>query len=235
VCFGTWLALLTGCASQVPYAPPAPTGISSAPGTFTFRLSAGDVVAIRVWETPALDTSQRILPDGSINVPIGGRIVASGLSLPELESKLAKQYENVIQEPKVTVEVREVSATRAYFLGEIGSPGAIPLYGPTSILQGIAQVGGFNEGIADKRTIRIIRTTPGATSCPKVFGVDAAQIMCGACNDVYLQPGDVVYVHPTGLAQWSRDLRLKLEPIGTLLGPPAQAAGIILAVEAITD
>jgi polysaccharide export outer membrane protein len=224
----------TGCKSNVPYAPPAPGGIPNAPGSFTFHLSAGDIVSISVWETPALDTSQRILADGSINAPVAGRVMAAGLTLAELEAKLAKAYEDMVQEPKVTVQVKEVTTTRAYFLGEVGAPGAIPLYGPTSILQGIAQVGGFKEMEADKRTIRIIRTPPGS-SCPKVLGVDAAQILCGAACDVYLLPGDVVYVHPTGLAQWSRNLTQQLAPIGTLLGPPAQAAGIILAVEAITD
>jgi polysaccharide export outer membrane protein len=202
------------------------------PPAFSLKISVGDVIDVSVWGEPTLGSSQKVLPDGTVRLPVAGSVDVAGRTPSEIEAMLASRYvAGGVKEPRVTVQLKEIFAAHAFFLGEIRNPGAVYLSGPTSILQGVARVGGFMEQDADKRTIRIIRAGEGCQ--PKIFSVNVEEIMTGCACDVYLVPGDVVYVHPTSLAAWSRNLRQSLEPLGAILGAPAQVASVIVAVDAV--
>ncbi|MDI9583402.1 MAG: polysaccharide biosynthesis/export family protein, partial [Acidobacteriota bacterium] len=56
-----------------------------------YRLSAGDVVQIVVFNEPTLSTAARIGPGGSIPMPLLGQVGLRGMSLREAEAFLVKR------------------------------------------------------------------------------------------------------------------------------------------------
>ena len=113
--------------------------------------------------------------------------------------------------------------------GEVKSPAAFPLIGRKTVLQAISLAGGFNEEYANKSTIRIVRTN-GKNGQPELISANVASMLAGRTPATLLEPGDVVYVHPTGLATWSRNLTQVLGPIADTLSVIGNTATTALAI-----
>ena len=54
------------------------------------RVSASDVIQIRVLNQPDLDTQVRVAPDGTISFPYIGRLRAAGLTEDEVAARIRK-------------------------------------------------------------------------------------------------------------------------------------------------
>ena len=65
--------------------------------------------------------------------------------------------------------------------------------------------------------------------------VNVAQILAGQQRDIGLRPGDVVFVPPTGLTNWSRHLTQLFGPIGTMLGSVGSVAATVVAIQSLND
>jgi polysaccharide export outer membrane protein len=230
------LALVaTGCVRHLPVGPPAPpepgTCACPTPGKpcgVEFRFGVGDQLEVNVWREEDLKTVQRVLPDGTISPPLLDPVPVAGSTIREVRARLAASYKEYVKEPVVSVRVTDVHSLRVAVLGEVKAPSVIPVEGPTTVLEAIARAGGFNEEVADKCLVRVIRPRPGGGP-PIIYTAHSFQAR------VVLAPGDVVFVHPTSLAAWSRSLQLALAPVGALLGPVASAAATYAAVDAITN
>ena len=66
-----------------------------------YRLQAKDVLEIHVIGRDELTTKQTITPDGTISVPILGRIVVSGKTLFELDNLLESGFAKMVKAPSV--------------------------------------------------------------------------------------------------------------------------------------
>ena len=66
----------------------------------------------------------------------------------------------------------------------------------------VALAEGFTRD-ADLSRIHVIR---GSLSNPRLIVTDFNKVISGRQQDVQLEPGDVVYVPPTGLSNWARML-----------------------------
>ncbi len=220
-------------APRAPGAGAAPSAPAAAP--FTFRFAVGDEVGMVFYE-PGVEKMEprevtaRILPDGTITPPLLDPVPAAGRTIKELRDLLTERYTRYIKDPSITVTVRSIYAARAFVLGEVNEPQAVEILGNTSVLQAIAMAGGFVRESADRNTIRVVRGRPGEQ--PQVLTVAGDAILSGRARSVVLQPGDVVYVHPTGLSQWSRDFNTALQPLATLL---SSVAGFFVTRDLILD
>ena len=68
-----------------------------------YRLAPGDVLEVKIVGQDKLDTKQTITPDGTISLPMLGRLIASGLTLKQLDSVLASGFSKYINKPQVVV------------------------------------------------------------------------------------------------------------------------------------
>jgi polysaccharide export outer membrane protein len=195
-------------------APPA-AGAGSNASTPVFRFEVGDEVEVSVWQEKELTTTHRVLRDGTVPARAVGPVRVVGRTIDEVHTELEARYAKFLVEPRVSIKVVSVHAERAFILGEVAKPAAITLGGRMTLMQGIALAGGLGGG-ADLQTIRVVRSRAGMQ--PRVFTVNADAMMKGQARSFLLQPGDVVFVHPTGLADWSRRMTLILSPISTALG-----------------
>lgn len=151
--------------AQTPPAPPqtaanaaraTATGASNVPVQPEYRIGAGDKLQINVYKESDLSPALQVRPDGRITMPLVGDIPAAGQTPMQLQRRLAESLREYVANPVVTVMVTEVADRVVYVMGEVVTPGAIPLKGSLTVLQALAMAGGFKE-FAKPGSIKVLR------------------------------------------------------------------------------
>jgi polysaccharide export outer membrane protein len=174
-----------------------------------YRVNSGDLLSIEVFEDTTLNREVLVLPDGRFSFPFAGTVAARGLTTVEVASTISSKIaSNFASPPNVFVTVRQLrpvvaAAAQAaappvtisiYFLGAVAKPGLAELKPGTTLLQALAQGGGFNNFAATKR-VQLRRTNP-ATGQQTLYQFDYKALANGAsmARDVVLADGDVILV-----------------------------------------
>ena len=181
-----------GCAHRTRTAP-----VAAEPEPY--RIGREDVLDVSVWRDPELSRVMPVRPDGFISLPIVGDVAAAGRTPAELAGEIRQKLQPYVQEPRVTVLVREVNSARVYVTGEVAHPGAYPLRGRVSVLQAIALAGGFTD-FANRDGILVVRKGDQAGQIPVRYRdlvtheekKDSQEQRLDP--DVDLMPGDTVVV-----------------------------------------
>jgi polysaccharide export outer membrane protein len=126
-----------------------------------YRIGGGDKLQINVYKETDLTQSLQVRPDGRITLPLVGDIAAAGQTPMQLQRRLTESLREFVANPVVTVMVVEVADRVIYVMGEVNTPGAVPLKGPMTVLQALAVAGGFKD-FANKGGIKVLRKTPGS-------------------------------------------------------------------------
>ena len=158
----------------------------------SYQLHQGDTVMISVWRQDALQKQVVVLPDGSITLPLVGRIEVAGLSTPEIERRITVKLKEYIPEPVVTVVIVGIDGNRAYVMGKVNKPGPLLISGPLTVLQAISIAGGFDK-FADEGGIKVIRTK---LEGQEIFPVRYKDIISGKdmSTNIQLKVGDTIVV-----------------------------------------
>lgn len=170
----------------------------------SYRIKPGDVVRVEVLEDSSLNRDAIVLPDGRISFPLAGTIKAGGRSVDQVRSDvISKLASNFATEPTVFVSLTQVapsvggavgaSTNTIYILGEVANPGAHEIERGTTMLQALAQVGGFSRFAATKR-IQLRRTDKSRQE--KIYNVNYNEILQGktSIGTTILGAGDVIIV-----------------------------------------
>lgn len=167
-----------------------------------YVVSDGDRLQIEVLEDPSLNRTVTVLPGGTFNFPLAGPVVASGRTLPDIEAALRAQLgANFAAPPNVFVGALEtrprggsgVRAIEVYLLGEVNNPGAKAITPGTTMLQFLAQSGGFTRFAATKR-IQLRRRAADGTEQLVTYNYRALLNGAALQNDVVLADDDVILV-----------------------------------------
>jgi len=198
------LIALAACTStsSMPPAPPAPPMVASRPVEApAYRMQAGDILAVRLMLNPELNEEVTVRPDGRISTTLARDQMASGLTVPELDRALDRDYAKNLKNPRVNVVVKSFAPTRIYVGGEVNNPGEFVNVGPAlTVSQALTRAGGAKVS-GDEAAVFIIRRGPN--NVPKFLSTRYGDIVHGKDPgaDVVLAPYDVVYVPKTGIAE----------------------------------
>jgi protein involved in polysaccharide export with SLBB domain len=135
-----------------------------------YILSPNDIVLVKVFEEPDLDSQHRISQDGTINFPLVGVVQISGRTVSQAAStirdRLVKGY---LRNPQVRVNVIQYASRRITVLGQVQKPGSyvLPSEERVDLLQAIAMAGGFTR-MADEGRVRVRRNVNGVETIIKV-------------------------------------------------------------------
>jgi len=185
------LLAFAGAASAQPAAKTAAVPAAS-PALDPYKIGPEDVLNISVWKNDALSRSVQVRPDGMISMPLLDDVGAAGLTPLQLRDVLAKRLAEFIPNPEVSVIVAEVRSFKVSLLGEVGRPGRFELKSWTTILDLLAQAGGFTQFAARGRIV-VLRPT-GKTMTRIPFNYNKVVSSGGEEENFYLQPGDIVLV-----------------------------------------
>ncbi len=180
-----------GAASAQPAAKTAAAPAAS-PALDPYKIGPEDMLNISVWKNEALSRIVQVRPDGMISMPLLDDVGAAGLTPLQLRDVLAKRLAEFIPNPEVSVIVADVRSFRVSVLGEVMRPGRFELKSWTTILDVLAQAGGFNQFAARSRIV-VLRPT-GKTMTRIPFNYNKVVSSGGEEENFYLQPGDVVLV-----------------------------------------
>jgi polysaccharide export outer membrane protein len=184
--------------AATPTTPTAPTGTAANPAPAapadtpvivdqTFALGVGDVVDVGVLGRSDFNTRARVGTDGTVILPLLGKVKALDMTTSELaqhvQDALAKGqfYAN----PVVHVEVSAVASRYATVLGNVGSPGLLPLDRPYRLSDIMARVG------AQVGANFVVLTRADGSS--KKYSIEDLATGAGGSDPLVL-PGDKIYV-----------------------------------------
>jgi polysaccharide export outer membrane protein len=156
-----------------------------------YQIGAKDLLEITVFELPELNQTVRVSEDGSITLSLLGRVEVSGLTAQELEKRVAtlldKQY---TKGAHVTVFIKEYQ--KISIMGAVGNPGQYQIVGPTTLLQVIAQAGGFTSQAANE--LYIYRMDGDGKQSRIAVNREDLTINGNQDLNIQIQPKDVVVV-----------------------------------------
>lgn len=124
---------------------------------YGYVIGNGDVLQIIVWDHPELtipagqfrdaETSgQQVGEDGYIYYPYIGMVKAAGMNVAALRDILTEKLSTYIQDPQLDVRVVGFRSKRVYIVGEVNTPGVLPLNDlPLTIADAISLSGGLTE------------------------------------------------------------------------------------------
>jgi polysaccharide export outer membrane protein len=176
----------------------------SASANDAYRMGPQDVVEISVFNVPELSKTLQLAASGAINFPLLGEIPAAGRTREELERDLTERLgAEYIQNPVVTVFIKEYNSQKVTLSGMVKSPGIYPIRSQTSLLQVIAMGGGFQE--TSDSNVLVMRQEGGKRTAARF---DVSAIEKGEVNDPTLQGGDIVVAGTSVIKQtWGRFLK----------------------------
>ena len=159
-----------------------------------YVIGAGDVLEILVWRNEALSRTVSVRPDGKISLPLINDVQAAGLTPMELKEQVAQGLKKFKELPEVSVIVTDAKSQVIFLMGQVARPGPYPLSPGATVLQVIAQAGGFTP-FADRNNIVVIRRSNGDSKEQRIR-VSYKSILAGrnTKGDVPLQAGDTIIV-----------------------------------------
>jgi polysaccharide export outer membrane protein len=157
-----------------------------------YQIGSDDQLEIVVWNQPQLSGKVMVASDGTIAMPLIGRVPAAGQTPELLKADLEKRYDRYVHGPNITVRVSDPASHVFYVIGEVTKPGAYRLHSGEVLSQALAEAGGFGE-FADPSKIRILRHKETETV---VLTVNYNVVRSGGdlSADVPVEPGDTVSV-----------------------------------------
>jgi polysaccharide export outer membrane protein len=171
---------------------PGNVAATSAPLPADYVIGPEDVLGIVFWRDQDMTGDVTVRPDGMVTLPLIGDMTAAGLTPDILRTQIQTAAAKYVQDPSVTVVVRQIHSRKVFITGEVKTPGAYPLTGPRTVMQLIALAGGLNE-FADAKGITVMRSQGGQTQSFKFNYKDVARGK-NLEQNVVLKPGDTVVV-----------------------------------------
>ncbi len=205
----------------------AQTAATAAP---EYRLSAGDVVRISVFQNPDLSLETRVGDAGLISYPLLGSIRIGGTTVGQAEKLIADGLRNgnFVRQPQVSLLVLQVRGNQASVLGQVNRPGRFPIETVDLRLSDLlANAGGVAASGAD--LVTIVGTRDGKpfrkeVDLPAMFRDQNRN------DDLLIVNGDTVYVDRAPLAyiygEVQRPGPLRLERGMTVMQALATGGGL---------
>ena len=172
--------------------PAAASAAVPAPPPGDYTIGPDDVLTIVFWKEKDMSSDVAVRPDGRISLPLLNDVDAAGLTPEQLRVKLAAAADKFLEEPTVTVVVKQINSRKVFITGQVPKPGPYPLTGPTNVVQLIAMAGGVLE-YADAENIVIMRTVNGKPVSYEFNYKDVSKRK-NLGQNIELKPGDTIIV-----------------------------------------
>lgn len=167
------------------------------PDVSVYKLTAGDVVSIKVYLESALDRELRINGDGTITYPMAGNIQLAGLTVTEAENKISGLLSTYYRNPQVNIVIKSYNSKKVTVYGQVHKPSllTLPAENKMTLMEAITSAGGFTT-IANTSRVRIVRMAEGKQ---QMLEIDVNQITKNGHKelDIELMAGDTIYVPET--------------------------------------
>ncbi len=182
-----------------------------------YRVEPSDVLDLNFPFQPDFNQTVTVQPDGFVTLREVGDLYVQGKTTPELADQLKRAYAHVLHDPVVTVDLKNFQ--NPYFIvgGEVGHPGKYELRENITATEAIAMAGGLTENSKHSQVI-LFRRASGNTFESKKLNVKKMLNSANLDEDVYLKPGDMLYVPKNTIGKLRRFL--PYETVGSYMNIP---------------
>lgn len=153
-----------------------------------------DLLSIAFWQQTNLNTQARVHEDGTIELPVVGRVAAAGKTIEKLEQEIIRQFSFYNSKiTQVTVSVAEFGSNKIYINGQVLTPGKYSFAVMPTVWLAILEAGGPLEN-ANLSQVTVVRGS--GPEAGKILTMDLADALNrNAINELpALTPGDIIYV-----------------------------------------
>jgi protein involved in polysaccharide export with SLBB domain len=179
-----------------------------------------------------LPGDQLVLQDGTIDLGEFGRPVVAGRTVPQIEAEvqrlIAAKAKDKQEESLVNVRLVGRVSKVFYVLGEVNAPGAFPLSGRETVLDGIIAAGGITRRANTKKVILSRPTQPDGCRVVLPVCYDNVVQLGDTSTNYQLLPGDRIFIPSKGALDDIPCFQKKQDQGGPCHGPqflcPAGAA-----------
>ena len=182
-------------ATQATGAPAPATGMEASGG---YILGRDDVISVGLLGRNDFGGRARVQVDGTIQLPLIGKITAAEHTTSELAELIRKalQTGGYYADPIVNIEVVSFASRYVMVLGSFGSSGLIPMNRPYRLSELLARVGGVREGAADYIIVRSLDGQEKHYSIRELATGDISQDPFVKAGDkLYAPAADIFYVY----------------------------------------
>ena len=181
-----------------------------------YRLCASDVLQVSFTFSPEFDQTVAVQPDGFVTLKGAETIYAEGKSLQEFQAAVELAYEGSLNDPEITVVLKDFN--KPYFVasGEVTRPGKYDLRGDTTVTEALAIAGGMNEQAKHSQVV-LFRQAPGQVVEARLLDVKKMLSTRDLAEDVHLKPGDMLFVPQNLMSKIRR--YLPVSSLGMYLNP----------------
>jgi len=206
-----------------------------------YRVFPPDTISIRSQYVPEINgITQKVRPDGKIDLPLLGEITVAGLTPKEIESALTSAAREYYEQVDANVDVVGYNSQSFYVIGQVAREGPMPWTGRDTLLDALAkarptllawperivlvrgdspQVGGRATTQPSKQ-YRDSGVHPPREGHPRhrmTFNLMAMVKSGDMANNVLLRPNDIIYVQPNPFAAVGLKLQQILFPVSPVL------------------
>ncbi len=167
-----------------------------------YVIGADDLMEIEVFQADELRKTVRVTPQGYISLPLIGEIRAKGLTPVQLEKELSKKLEKYLQEPRVSVTLKEYKAQKIVVIGAVGKPDMFTVTGQKYLLDMLIMAGGFSSNAETCYILRPKENEITGTAETEVITISLTQLVDKGdfSLNVPVFNGDVINVPKNGIA-----------------------------------
>jgi len=158
----------------------------------SYIIGPDDVLSVLFWRDKDMSVDVVVRPDGKISLPLVNDIQAGGLTPGQLRDNVNTIARRFLEEPSVTVVVKQINSRKLFITGQVEKPGPYPMSGTTTVLQLISMAGGLKE-FTDGKRILIMRTKDGKQT-GRMFNYREVTSGKHLEQNIELHPGDTVVV-----------------------------------------
>jgi len=166
-----------------------------------YTLGAGDRINLDIFQVEEYSGEYPVLVDGTISLPLVGRVDVRGMSLKETSDAVSKEYATYLKRPIITVGLVAPRPLRIGIAGEVDNPGAYevaltpenPQFPTVTDL--LEQAGGITT-IADVRNVRVTRQSGGKEV---IYNSNLWELLTKnqIRQDISLRDGDTIFIPTT--------------------------------------
>lgn len=229
---GVLMAGLLLVAALPALAQPSPAAAPASAAAAEYRLGAGDVIRISVYQNADLTLETRVSESGLVSYPLLGNQRLGGLSVTQAERLLAEGLKNgnFVKSPQVTIAVLQVKGNQASVLGYVNRPGRFPIEVADMRLTDLLALAG---GVATTGA-EVLVLSGTRDGQPYRAEIDLPGIFApgGRSGDLLVQNGDVLWVDRAPIVyiygEVQRPGAMRLERGMTLMQSLAAGGGLNL-------
>ncbi len=168
-----------------------------------YQLRKGDSFDLDFALSPEFNQTVAVEPDGYVTLKAVGSIFVAGQTVPELTETVKTAYAKILHDPVITIALKNFEEPYFIAAGQVAKPGKYDLRGPLTVTEAVAIAGGFNDSAKYSQVV-LFRPVSNGMFETKVLNIKKLLASRNLSEDVYLQPGDMLYVPQSAFSKIRR-------------------------------